>query len=236
MEIEVEPLRKSISTVRDKYSSHRGVDSAWLNVYCTSIEDRAVEMLHARDMVLEAIASMSANSGATTTKASSDPEFRMYFYSTSFWALANSLYDIVAHAVNCVHCYAGNERGISFHAALKRAEQVGKGESSTFSTELASELAAISKSRVYKRLLGYRNCSLHRRSVCVQTQQTTYSVSRPYSQVATTSMPSSVVTVLVCDDPLDLALKFKKERTINSEVNEIAKKSLDHVRKIVRKI
>jgi hypothetical protein len=222
--------------LREKYENDPDIDSGWLNVYCSSIDSRVDELQHAESTVLEAAKAMAAGSASTSPKPTLDAQGRLEFYSSAFWAMAYSLYDITANAVNTVHPYQAEERRVSFKTLADIATTVvGKGNQ-RLPNDLAKKIIAANKSRVCRRLIDYRNCSMHRRSVCTKKKSTTEEYSDAYSQIESTGTSGTKVQIFVCDNPLDVRPTFKNSRELTSEINTIRCSVLEQVRQIVSKI
>lgn len=222
--------------LRKKYADDPGIDSGWLNVYCSSIDSRVDELQHAESTVLEAAKALAAGSASTSPKPTLDAQGRLEFYSSAFWAMAYSLYDITSNAVNTVRPYQAEERRVSFKTLAEIATKVVDKGDQRLPLDLANKIIAANKSRVCRRLIDYRNCSMHRRSVCIKKKSTTEEYSDAYSQIQSTGTSVTKVQIFVCDNPLDVKPTFKSNRELASEISTIRSNVLKQVQQIVSKI
>lgn len=222
--------------LRVKYEAVANVNSGWLNVYCTSIESRVRELQHAEATVLESAKALAGGLASTSANPTLDAQGRLEFYSSAFWAMAYSLYDITANAVNTVHVFQTDERRVSFKSLAEIAQCVIARNDLRLPQELAKKIQSANKSLTCRRLINYRNCSMHRRSVCMSTRRITTQVSDAYSRIASTGEGVTQVQVFVCDDPLAAKPTFAKNRELTAEVALISNKVLEQIRQIVSKI
>jgi hypothetical protein len=124
---------------------------------------------------------------------------RMHFYSDSFWAFERSALDVVAQLINQTEDLGLQEDGCDFRRLISEMENRHPAAPLTASLNNLRNTARIAE------LNDYRNCSLHRRQVFLQYQQSSKAI--VYSTPGYgTSGTGSVVSHewYVCDNPLDV--------------------------------
>jgi len=205
-----------------------------LQIYCESLAARATQITHSSESV-EKTSDMFIGSTTSTTPLSIDNHGSLEYFSNSFWANCNSLYDIVANTASCVYNIENRERNVSFYKLSIEADKVKNQNSTIFSISLSNAVLNASKALTYKRLVKYRNCSLHRRTICLKQQRVTESVNAAY-----TGMTDGVITTsskhFVCDDPYSINPSFSKNRELLPEIKAIQKRTFEDINKIVRQI
>lgn len=156
------------------------------------------------------------------------------FYSDCFWSFSYSVFDILANIMNTVHREVKDEAWVSFAYAANGYNSIPNRVRGTsdLPVDVRKTVAAITKRQYFKRLAGYRRCSLHRRAVCARESLTQVSLSAPYQH--TTDPNESKMVVLICDDPEDMAPKFSKQRLLEDECAQIRSSIEEDVRKIIR--
>lgn len=196
----------SLSTRRTKH----------LEIYLRSLTQRLKEL----DYSLEELNSRLRATTESTGDSLSRQEKRD-FYSSSLWAFAYSLFDILAHVVNVVYPIVSDESKVSFFGAVNGYNRLSAKvrTSESLPSKLTARLRKITNRQYFKRLRSYRQCCLHRRAVCVEETVTTTTVSLPYAD--TTSRQASCVNTVLCDDPNDMKPRFTKMRDLQRECETI---------------
>lgn len=205
------------------------------SVYIASLVERFVSLDHSLNE-LRSLTGIAAQSTTETSHPFEDFRQRRDFYASCYWAFAYSVFDILAHIVNTVHPAVTDESKVSFlHASLgyNKLGPLYRGQV-TIPIGIQDQLKKTTNRQYFKRLAAYRQCSLHRRAVCVAEELTKVSVSIPY--VGSTSKLDPSVVTWICDDPDDMVAKFTKKRKLEAECETIRTGVEEDVRKILRSL
>lgn len=127
---------------------------------------------------------------------------KIQFYVDSFFAFLYSTFDIISHVINQEHRLALDEKDVSFKRVKRNLNQSHQG------TNIRQLFNKLSGKVFFKNLDKYRNCSTHRRQIFIETIIRTGTVG--YS--TTGDFPE--VYRWICDDPLSLKPRTKKERVL----------------------
>jgi hypothetical protein len=159
----------------------------------------------------------TGQSGISTALPGTSNEDRLHFYVDAFFAFLYSTFDVLGQVVNQAQGLGLKEKDASF----KNVRNVLQNNASA----LSKKLVRVAKSRNFKKLEAYRNCSTHRRRIYIET--TTVSGTSGYSLTPTVQLPKH----LLADDPLALVLKPK---VTNRELLAYCGSSLGWVQKEVQ--
>ena len=144
---------------------------------------------------------------------------RIHFYVDSFFAFLYSSFDVTAQVINQKHRLGVDENRVS----IKRIKSEIDAKLPTH--PLHKTLDDLLKSKYFKNLDRYRNCSTHRRQIYLKTTTMLVSETPGYSS---TAKLTSVQRVL-CDDPLSLNPSINQNR-------ELINYSRDLLEKVKREI
>lgn len=147
----------------------------------------------------------------------SERELEIAFMIDAYFAFTRAAYDVMGQWVNQASELGLDERSAAFKAVADALDkQPG-------SSALAAVLRQIRKSNYFCQLDDYRNCCLHRRSICVRSQSTKSKLTAGYR----TTAPVVHELFELCDDPLALNAKFVRQL----EVSSYCESMLVHVEK-----
>ena len=187
-----------------------------LRVYVGSLTERLASIDHALQQITRRFVSTTDDIRPFQT-----PAQERDFYVNCFWAFSYSVFDILAHVINAVHRRILAERDVSFLRSK-----------SAFSDAIRNEMDRISRRPYFIRLRNYRQCCLHRRTVCVQDTVTTKSISMPYATATT-----DILTVaFLCDSTEDMKPKFNAERILLKECEKIRTEIENDVRSVLERV
>ena len=146
----------------------------------------------------------------------------IYFYVDAFFAFLYSNFDIISHVVNQKMHLDIPEDKVKFDSVKKKLDTDHPG------TPIQLLYQRLSKSRHFKNLRNYRNCSTHRRRIMMKQDAHNISVTSEYSQTG----PIRSVLRLLCDDPLELNPKTKQKRELEKYTSTILRWSKAQISQI----
>ncbi len=143
---------------------------------------------------------------STTSENELPPAIKIYFYLDAFFAFLYSVYDVSGQIINQKLRINYDEHKVS----LKRIKILldRRFNGSPAQTNLENLL----KTRYFVNLERYRNCSTHRRQICIQIEKKAIEITPGYTS---TSVFNSTTRVL-CDDPLKINPTFSQNRELIS--------------------
>lgn len=190
---------------------------AYLKIYVRSLSERFVSI----DYSLNEVRRLSEPTGSTeSSNQFQDHDQRRDFYLNCFWAFGYSAFDILAHIINTVHHAVKDESKVSFGRAAHGYDTItpktfhGKEE---IPANILTKLKRTTNKFYFKRLAGYRQCCLHRRAVCLQTQTTRVS----FSYADSTSAGGCEHLTSICDDLDDMRPKFTNNTLLDKTCQTI---------------
>jgi hypothetical protein len=124
------------------------------------------------------------------------------FYIDAYFAFFRASFDVLGQMVNQSESLALDEKSADFHRAFDALSKSRSAHPAVATYQTAKN------SHTFKNLNDYRNCSLHRRSICLHITTTKSKLSPGYS----TTGPLLQCRVALCDNPLDSTPKFKQKR------------------------
>lgn len=150
------------------------------------------------------------------------------FYSDSFWAFLFSSLDIRSHTINQSLKLNIDEKHVSFKKVVSHLETTVHNNSA-----LHEKLQALKKSIIFRQTDGYRNCSTHRRQICIQER-----IEMITHTVGYTTSTAGVETVkrLLCDNPLETNPKINQNREIPDVMIKARNKIEIHIMGIIENI
>jgi len=153
--------------------------------------------------------------GSIGTFSDSDREFELAFMIDAYFAFSRSAYDVMGQWMNQASMLGLDEKRVAFRSVIDALDK------DLGAHALAGVLLKISKSHYFRQLDDYRNCCLHRRSICLKSQTTKSKLTAGYR----TTGPVVHELFELCDDPLALNAKFRRQR----EVRGYCESMLGHV-------
>jgi hypothetical protein len=176
-------------------------------LYSGGLEAKMNQAMYA----LQTIKNLSSSTPqAGTTGYFSDFD-RMHFYSDSFWSFGRAALDVLAQVINQTENLNLDEKRCDFATVLNTMQAR---DSASPLTALLSQLANTSSAG---ELDDYRNCSLHRRQVYLEYQQTLKIYTTPGYATSPANSTGSVVSHdwYLCDNPLDVIPHTTSNRTLH---------------------
>jgi hypothetical protein len=155
--------------------------------------------------------------GSIGAASDSEREVELAFMIDAYFAFSRAAYDVMGQWINQASDLGLDERKAAFATV---AEQLDK---ESGAQALAGVLRTIRKSNYFCQLDDYRNCCLHRRSICLKSQSTKSKLTAGYR----TTGPVVHELFGLCDDPLALNAKFGRQL----EVSGYCESMLGHVEK-----
>lgn len=128
------------------------------------------------------------------------------FYCDSFWVFLYSSLDVLAQIANQCMKLDYSEDEVSYKK-LK-----GKFNSETKYKGIYTKWRKCLDSKAFKNLERYRNCSVHRRQICIFEDSTSTKITPGYSSSVASNIQSVVRTL--CDNPYELNPKKRNTKTI----------------------
>ena len=151
---------------------------------------------------------------------------RIHFYTDSFFAFLYSSFDVTAQVINQKLRLGIDEHKVSIKRVKDEIDRI------TPAPPLKRLLDLLFKSKYFKNLERYRNCSTHRRQIYLKT--TTVSVSETPGYNSTAKLTE--VKRILCDDPLSLNPTVKQNRELISYTSELYNKVEKEVILILKNI
>lgn len=189
-----------------------------LGVYIGSLTERFASIDYALQQIRRRFASTTDDVRPFQT-----PAQERDFYVNCFWSFSYSVFDILAHVVNTVHRRIAAERDVSFLRSK-----------SAFPPPIRNRMDRISRRWYFIRLRSFRQCCLHRRTVCVQDTTTTKSISMPY--VGSTATTGTLTVAFLCDSTEDMKPKFNAKRNLLKECETMRTEIENDVRSVLQKV
>jgi hypothetical protein len=138
----------------------------------------------------------------------------LHFYLDSFFAFLYSAFDVVAQVLNQKLKLGIDEDKVSFKSVERKLKQDHPGLTTYYCAR------RILRSRFFKALDKYRNCSTHRRQIYIQSKTTHVSGTPGY----TTSGELFRIERIICDDPLTLNPTVNKNKELITYCSDMLKK------------
>jgi len=151
---------------------------------------------------------------------------RIHFFTDSFFAFLYSSFDVTAQVINQKLRLGIDENRVSIK---KIKEELDKRHPTHPLKKILDDLF---KSKYFKNLERYRNCSTHRRQIYLQTTTVSVSETPGYSSTAYLTK----VQRLLCDDPLSLNPSIKQKRELTSYSADLLEKVKKEIILILKNI
>lgn len=156
---------------------------------------------------------------------STDSEFsikeKLEFHVDSFFAFLYSSFDIISQVVNQKSRLGLNEKAVSFYKVKSALRSRHQG------TSLQRAYERISRKNFFKNLDNYRNCSSHRRPICIMSTHSTATAG--YSTSGSIPIPQH----LICENPLSLNPRFRQRREVVEFCARVLRQSKQEIEKII---
>ena len=204
-----------------------------LSIYVASLAERFASM----DYALAELCKYCRLPGQSTTESYNpfvDHQQKRDFYANCFWAFGYSAFDVVAHVVNLIHPVVKDETQVSFVRAAYGYGSISKAQltGDPLPGPVLTKIKKTTEKRYFKRLKSYRQCSLHRRAVCVCEEMTKVSLSVPYAGSKAEVEPR--VVTWICDDPDKMTPKFSLKRRLEDEAGKLRSSIETDITEMVR--
>lgn len=164
------------------------------------------------------------------TSSSTEIDFtldeKIQFYVDAFFAFLYSSFDVIAHVINQKYHLRVDERSVSFNSIRTKIDSISS------ATQIKSVIDTIKRSRYFKNLDKYRNCSTHRRQIYIRSASVTIYETPGYS--ATDNLTH--VQRFICDDPLTLHPTISQKRELISYCEDVLEKVKLAISKIAENI
>jgi len=183
------------------------------------------------DFALSCIATFSDQSDSTISSTSKDDYTitdKVYFYCDVFWTFLYSSLDVLAQIVNQALKLDLKERDVSF----KQVKSILDTKCSN--TQIQKKFSQCMNSNVFKNLDKYRNCSTHRRQICIFEDIREQRITSGY-RTTTTGIQDKVIRI-ICDDPFALSPRTDQKRKIPDYMEDTKEKILTHIERILKAI
>jgi len=168
--------------------------------------------------------SVQIDSSTSTSQFSASD--KVHFYLDSYFAFIYSSFDVIAQIANQKLRLNTDENLVSFRRLKNNLNQNYRGISIQITIE------GIFNSNFFKALEKYRNCSTHRRQICIVSRTTTTTQTRGYS--VTVPMPN--VSHVLCDDPLTLNPRFIRNREMINYCSKIFNRTQKEIINILKSL
>jgi hypothetical protein len=115
------------------------------------------------------------------------------------------------------------ERDVSFKCLLRHLNETVSPLRGTFQQ--------CHDSHAFTNLDDYRNCSTHRRQICIYEQTILEKQTAGY---VSTTAPITTVVRLLCDNPLDLTPRYRQNRGIPDYMQDTQASIIRHIQSMLR--
>lgn len=122
----------------------------------------------------------------------------------AFWGFLKAAADVIAQAINSRQPAPLPEDAVQFANNLVQALPAG---------DLKSACQALLGSDEFIQCRNYRNCSLHRRTICLKWVEHRPYLTEEY-EATTASEPATFEAQFICDDPLTVSPSFAKNKAL----------------------
>jgi Cthe_2314-like HEPN len=180
------------------------------------------------EYALSKIRDLSTRNDAFTD--STEPDFsiseKLQFHVDSFFAFLYSAFDIISHAINQKYRLTRDEREVSFDKVKRALDSRHQG------SPIQQAYYEISKKIFFKNLDNYRNCSTHRRQICIRTTRIDVTATAGYS----TSENFATMVHVLCDNPLSLAPRFTQRREVVAYCSRVLTLGMSEIENIINNL
>jgi len=151
---------------------------------------------------------------------------QVHFYCDTFWTFLYSSLDVMAQLVNQALSLKLKERDVTFKRVKSKLDRSKSG------SPIEKRFADCIRSKAFKNLDRYRNCSTHRRQIYMTEETKSVKGTAEYKSSTT----GGIVTVVrtLCDNPLKLSPRTTQNRRIPKYMADTRDKILRHIELIVR--
>jgi len=201
------------------------------HLYCEGLKAKLTQTSYALDRLME-LRNRSDKTESTTDDKAYPIRLQVSFFCDSFWTFLYSSLDVLSQIVNQTMNLGLNETDVTFNKVKKELQ-----ESQYLATKVSKAYISCRKSRVYKNLNDYRNCSNHRREIYIKEISVSVRVSStPGYDTTSTGGSSESVTRVLCDDPLTHNPKIERRRIIPDYMIDTKQKIEKFIAEIIKKI
>lgn len=197
-----------------------------VKLYAEGLKAKIIQVNFALDKLSE-----FNNKGDDTATSTAQDTFtitdQVYFYSDTFWTFLYSSLDVLAQVVNQAKNLEFDEKNVSFDQVNSKLQGNKYKESA-----VAKKFAECAKSKAFKNLDRYRNCSTHRRQIYIEEE--IKKVKRTAGYQSSSTGPVITVVRTLCDDPLVLNPKTSQNRRIPTYMIKTRDKILQHIEQILK--
>jgi hypothetical protein len=169
------------------------------------------------------------------TMVTTDPDeasvsARVEFYCDAYWGFLYSTLDILAQVINQKLDLGLSERKVDFN---KISEELNKAPHHGGALQKAVD--ACIASNACSNIKKYRNCSSHRRPICIQEKEVRTRITAGYTTTTTNTLDG--VQRQLCDNPLAVTPQFRQTSRKIPGYLETTQNSLHgHLKKIFKKL
>lgn len=234
-------IQNEIDAIKEKNTSLKSKSrQEKTELYCEGLKAKLEQASFALSCV-EKFTNLSDDTKSTTEEISFSISMQVAFYCDTFWTFLYSSLDVLSQIVNQTMALGLKEKDVSFNQIKgKLGGTVHK------DLEVSIRYNKCFKSRAFKNLEKYRNCSTHRRQIFIVELCETKSVRRTAgypstattdsTSIATTDSTSTIVTRTLCDDPLTQKPKIEKKRIIPQYMVETQNSIIKSIKEIIKAI
>jgi len=197
-----------------------------LKLYAEGLKAKITQV----NFALERLSEFDNKTDDTTTSTAQDAftiTDQVHFYSDTFWTFLYSSLDVLGQVVNQAMNLGFDEKNVSFEQVNSKLQGNRYRQSG-----IAKKFAECVRSKAYKNVDRYRNCSTHRRQIYIQEEIKTVKGTAGYR----TSSTGPIVTVVrtLCDDPYALSPKIDQRRKIPEYMEKTRRNILSQIEKILK--
>jgi len=216
---EIKSFDKRIENIRPK----KNIDQAKL--YSAGLSAKLNQCYFALHK-LELLSVKDDHSTASTAAEVIDIYAQVAFYCDTFCVFLYSSLDVLSQIINQIHQFGMDEHQVDFKQVLKNLS------TNHIGTDLHNQFLKIEKSRAFKNLHKYRNCSVHRRQIYIQEETGSIRHTPGYSVSSTGPVPKIVRTL--CDDPYDIRPKIIQNRIIPDYLEDLINNIEKEIQNIIK--
>lgn len=200
-----------------------------LKLYAEGLKAKITQVNFALDKLSEFNNKTDETTTSTVQDAISITD-QVHFYCDTFWTFLYSSLDVLAQVANqAMKLGFADERQVSL-ARVNQKLQSGAYKASKISKKFADCI----KSKAFKNVDRYRNCSTHRRQIYIE--EITKSVRGTAGYQSSTTGPLVTVVRMLCDNPLELNPKTEQKRRIPEYMIKTREKILYYIEEMLKEI
>lgn len=192
--------------------NRRGPVTPKANLYSEHVKIKLRQTRWSLD-ILQEIAQIPNVDGSTSSRVAWEnigTNEKILFFCECFWDFLRSSIDITAQLTNELHSLGINEENVTFYEVLKKIQPPPPTPSPML--PLLKSFESLKRSWAFRELSAYRNCSTHRRQVCIYEVSSPAPVTPGYVYMG--SSTTGLMNRTLCSNPGSIHARPSKSRPV----------------------